>query len=120
MDAEGGKRVDEDDEVKGYPKGEDEFVLLEDDELDAVALESTRTIDVDMFAPAEDTSNGFGTTSRTTSLRMTKWERRPFGSSARRWPRQTRSNLASCDVPARACRNAGAARQGHCALDATL
>jgi len=53
VDAESGKRVDEDHEVKGYPKGEDEFVLLEDDELDAVALESTRTIDIDMFAPAD-------------------------------------------------------------------
>jgi DNA end-binding protein Ku len=53
VDAETGKRVDEDDEVKGYAKGEDDFVLLEDEELDAVALESTRTINIDMFAPAD-------------------------------------------------------------------
>ena len=53
VDAESGKPVDEDDEVMGYPRGEDEFVLLEDEELDAVALESTRTIDIETFAPAD-------------------------------------------------------------------
>lgn len=53
VDAETGKPVDEDDQVKGYPKSEDELVLLEDDEIDAVALESTRTIDIEKFVPAE-------------------------------------------------------------------
>lgn len=53
VDAVTGKPVDEDDEVKGYPRGEDEFVLLEDDELEAVSLESARTIDIDMFVPAD-------------------------------------------------------------------
>ena len=45
--------VDEDDEVKGYPRGEDDYVLLEDDEIEAVGLESARTIDVDMFVPSD-------------------------------------------------------------------
>jgi DNA end-binding protein Ku len=53
VDAVSGKPVDEDDEVKGYPRGENDYVLLEDDELEAVALESTRTIDIEMFVPAE-------------------------------------------------------------------
>jgi DNA end-binding protein Ku len=53
VDAVTGKPVDEDDEVKGYPRGEDDYVLLEDDELEAVGLESTRTIDIDMFVPAD-------------------------------------------------------------------
>ncbi len=53
IDAVTGKPVDEDEEVKGYPRGEDDFVLLEDDELEAVALESTHTIDIDMFVPAD-------------------------------------------------------------------
>lgn len=51
VDAVTGKPVAEDDEVKGYPKGDDDYVMLEDDELDAVALESTRTIDIETFAP---------------------------------------------------------------------
>ncbi len=53
VDAVSGKPVDEDDEVKGYQRGENEYVMLEDDELDAVALESTRTIDIEMFVPKE-------------------------------------------------------------------
>ena len=53
IDAVSGKPVDEDDQVKGYPRGEDDYVLLEDDELEAVGLESTRTIDIDMFVPAD-------------------------------------------------------------------
>ena len=53
VDAVTGKPVDEDDEVKGYARGEDDYVLLEDEELEAVALESTRTIDIEMFVPAD-------------------------------------------------------------------
>ncbi|MBZ9654597.1 non-homologous end joining protein Ku [Phyllobacterium lublinensis] len=53
VDSVSGKPVDEDDEVKGYQRGEDEYVMLEDDEINAVALESTRTIDIEMFVPRE-------------------------------------------------------------------
>lgn len=53
VDAVTGKPVREQDEVKGYPLGEDRFVLMEDEELEAVALESTRTIDIQMFVPRE-------------------------------------------------------------------
>ncbi|MGV2186605.1 non-homologous end joining protein Ku [Rhizobium rhizogenes] len=51
VDSVTGKAVDEDDEVKGYERGENEYVMLEDEELDAVALDSTRTIDIEMFVP---------------------------------------------------------------------
>jgi DNA end-binding protein Ku len=53
VDAVSGKPVDEDEEVKGYQRGEDEYIVLEDDEIDAVALESTRTIDIEMFVPRD-------------------------------------------------------------------
>ncbi len=49
VDATSGKAVSEEDEVKGYEQAPNKFVMLEDDELQAVALESTRTIDIDMF-----------------------------------------------------------------------
>jgi DNA end-binding protein Ku len=52
VDAETGKAVKEADEVKGYQQDAEHYVMLEDDELRAVALESTRTIDIDMFVPA--------------------------------------------------------------------
>ncbi|MFC3169079.1 Ku protein [Paracoccus fontiphilus] len=52
VDAETGRPVREEDEVKGYERGENDYVMLEDEEIEAVALESTRTIDIDMFVPA--------------------------------------------------------------------
>jgi DNA end-binding protein Ku len=54
VDSVTGKAVSEKDEVKGYQRGEDEYVMLEDDDLDHVALESTRTIDVSMFTPRDE------------------------------------------------------------------
>ncbi|GLK78961.1 Ku protein [Methylopila turkensis] len=53
VDSVTGKPVDSDDEVKGYERGEDDHVMLEDDELDAVALETTHTIDIEMFCPRD-------------------------------------------------------------------
>lgn len=54
VDAETGKPIDEDDEVKGYPLDEDgKHVLLEDEEIEAVALDSTHTLDIDMFVPSD-------------------------------------------------------------------
>lgn len=53
VDAETGEPVEDEAEVKGYQRGENDFVMLEDEELDAVALESTRTIDIEMFVPSE-------------------------------------------------------------------
>ncbi|MBB3236291.1 Ku protein [Phyllobacterium endophyticum] len=53
VDAVSGKAVDDDEQVKGYQRGEDEYVMLEDAEIDAVGLESTRTIDIEMFVPRD-------------------------------------------------------------------
>ena len=52
VDAETGKPVDDGDQVKGYEREDGEYVMLEDEELDAVARESIRTIDIDCFVPA--------------------------------------------------------------------
>ncbi|TPP09812.1 Ku protein [Rhizobium glycinendophyticum] len=51
VDAETGKPVDDEDQVKGYARGEDDYVLFEDEELEDVGLESTRTIDIESFVP---------------------------------------------------------------------
>jgi DNA end-binding protein Ku len=48
------KPVDDADEVRGYQRGEDDYVMLEEEELDDVALESTRTIDIEMFVPSDE------------------------------------------------------------------
>jgi len=53
VDSVSGKTVEDDDQVKAYPKAEDDYVILEEDELDAVQLESARTIDIDSFVTAD-------------------------------------------------------------------
>ena len=46
-----GRAVDDDDRALGYPRGEGDHVVLEDDDLDAIRLESARTIDIEVFVP---------------------------------------------------------------------
>lgn len=53
VDAVSGQPVDDDNQAKGYPRGEDDFVVLEDSELEAIGLESSRTIDINTFVPAD-------------------------------------------------------------------
>ena len=53
VDAVSGKAVEDDDQTKGYQKGEDDYVILEEDDLDSVQLESARTIDIDEFVEAD-------------------------------------------------------------------
>ncbi len=51
IDAETNKPVAEDDEVKGYETEPGKHIVVEDDEIEAVGLESTRTIDINRFVP---------------------------------------------------------------------
>jgi DNA end-binding protein Ku len=53
VDAVTGKEIEDEDGVKGYQKGENDYVILEDEELENVALDSTKTIDIDVFAPSD-------------------------------------------------------------------
>lgn len=53
VDAETGKPVDNDDELKGYETTEGQFVTFTDEELESVELESVRTIDIDNFVPID-------------------------------------------------------------------
>ena len=51
VDAETGDPVEPEDRVKGYEVDKGQYVLVDDEELDNVALESTHTIDVSEFVP---------------------------------------------------------------------
>lgn len=51
VDAETGEPVEEDDKVKGYRAGGGKYILLEEEEIARVALESTHTIDIEAFIP---------------------------------------------------------------------
>lgn len=53
IDALTGKPVGKDDQARGYPRGDNDHVILEEEELEAVALDSTRTIDIQEFVPAD-------------------------------------------------------------------
>ncbi|NGP17628.1 non-homologous end joining protein Ku [Devosia aurantiaca] len=53
VDAETGNTVDKDDQVKGYERAENEYLVLEDEELESVHLESVKTIDIGEFAPLD-------------------------------------------------------------------
>ena len=54
VDAETGEPVEQEDRVKGYQFEKGQYILLEEDELDNVALESTHTIDIEQFVPVSE------------------------------------------------------------------
>jgi DNA end-binding protein Ku len=54
VDAETGEPVEYADIVKGYEVGKGEYIEVADEELEAIALESTRTIEIDQFVPREE------------------------------------------------------------------
>jgi DNA end-binding protein Ku len=53
VDAESGETVDDDDQARGYEREPGRYVVLDDDELRAVALESNRIIDIESFVAAD-------------------------------------------------------------------
>ena len=54
IDSETGDVVENENKVKGYEVDDGRYVLLEDEELDEVALESTHTIDIESFVPRSE------------------------------------------------------------------
>jgi len=59
VDAETGEPVEPEDRVKGYQFEKGQYVLVEEDELDNVALESTHTIEIEEFVPMADVDRIF-------------------------------------------------------------
>ena len=53
IDPATGETVDAEDRVKGYGVGKNAYVFIEDEELDAIKIESTHTIDIESFVPVE-------------------------------------------------------------------
>jgi DNA end-binding protein Ku len=54
IDAETGDPVESEDQVKGYQVGKGSYVVVEDEELEEIRLESTHTIDVESFVPRDE------------------------------------------------------------------
>ncbi len=51
VDAETGDVVENEDQAKGYPVAKNSYLLVDDDELDKIQIESTHTIDIEKFVP---------------------------------------------------------------------
>ena len=54
VDAETGDEVESDKIIKGYEVGKGEYIEVDPEELEAVALESKHTIEIDEFVPKEE------------------------------------------------------------------
>jgi len=54
VDEETGKVVDKEDKARGYELSKGRYVEVEEEELEAVQVESTHTIDIDSFVPAQE------------------------------------------------------------------
>jgi len=54
VDEETGEEVPYDDIVKGYEVGKGHYIEVTDEELEAISIESTRTIDIDEFVPKQE------------------------------------------------------------------
>jgi DNA end-binding protein Ku len=54
VDADSGDEVDKDDIIKGYEVGKGDYITIEPEELEAIALESKRVIEIDAFVPKKE------------------------------------------------------------------
>ena len=54
VDSETGETVSREDTARGYEVGKGQYLIVEDEELDAVEVESTRTIEIDQFVPRSE------------------------------------------------------------------
>jgi DNA end-binding protein Ku len=54
VDAETGEDVENEDIIKGYKVDTDAYITIDKEELENIALESTRTIDIDQFVPRNE------------------------------------------------------------------
>jgi DNA end-binding protein Ku len=54
VDAETGDEVDSSDIIKGYEVGKGQYIEIQPEELEAIAIESKRTIEIDEFVPKKE------------------------------------------------------------------
>lgn len=59
VDSETEEVVESDEQVKGYLVGKGSYIQVEDEELDALKVESTHTIDIESFVPREEVDERF-------------------------------------------------------------
>jgi DNA end-binding protein Ku len=75
VDSETGEVVLRDDTVRGYEVAKGQYLIVEDEEIEAVQIESTRMIDIDQFVPKTRSMSAISTRRITLPL-MAKLVRR--------------------------------------------
>ena len=83
VDSETGDVVAREDTARGYEVAKGQYLIVEDQEIDAVQIESTRTIEIDQFVPRSEIDDRF-IDSPTTSPQMARSARMPSQSFATR------------------------------------
>ena len=80
MDAETGEVVDSEDIIKGYQVSKGQYIEITDEDLEAVAVDSTRTIDIDQFVLREEIDDLYtsGPTSSPRRVRSEPMHSSPF------------------------------------------
>lgn len=51
VDSDSGEPVDKDDIARGYQYAKGQYIIVEDDEMEKIKIESTHTVDIDSFVP---------------------------------------------------------------------
>jgi DNA end-binding protein Ku len=51
VDSETGEQVESENQIKGYEIGKRQYIQIEDEEIESVAIESSHTIDIESFVP---------------------------------------------------------------------
>jgi DNA end-binding protein Ku len=59
VDSETGEVVPREDTARGYEVAKGQYLIVEDQEIDAVQIESTRTIEIDQFVPRSEIDDRF-------------------------------------------------------------
>jgi DNA end-binding protein Ku len=54
VDSDTGREVERDNIIKAYEKNKGDYILVQPEELEAVAIESKRTIEIDQFVPRQE------------------------------------------------------------------
>ena len=72
VDAETGDEVDSSEIIKGYEVGKGQYIEIEPEELEAIAIESKRTIEIDEFVPKKEIDELYLNSPRITSLPMAR------------------------------------------------
>jgi DNA end-binding protein Ku len=90
VDADTGEEVSNDDIMKGYKVDTDTYIEVSKDELENIALESTRTIDINEFVPKADIDPRY---------LIRPYYLVPDGKSPRRRPTSSRRSLRTTTRP---------------------